>query len=442
MKKNKVENISNLYREKFSLSERAYLKAQDSVPQGVSSNIRGMFPFPIFSESAMGSRKTTIEKVSLIDHWMGHASLLFGHSDKDIIDAVSIQLKNGTHFASPNILEQEVATLIKEQMLWPDRVRFCGTGSESVALALRVSRAKTNKKKIIRFLSHYHGWHDELIPGVFLKNSENLWGINSNVLENQIILPPNNIEEVNAIVGKEDIAAIILEANGGFGGAIENNKNFLQQLRKIATENNIILIFDEMISGFRYSKGGASAFYDVRPDLVTLGKALFGGFPGAALAGKAELMDLLGPSVKKHVTHQGTWNGSPLSLSAAKATLEKIDRLNPYSELSKKGEVWRGELKRVLDHKGVEGRVYGEASLFHICLGKWPLKTGLCPSTLDEVKMVQSARLEQTNIHLRAAMLINGVDIFPFHMNALSMSHNEDDLQAILSAFSNSLELL
>ncbi len=434
------QNLIGRYRTTFGESLALYQRAQTLTPQGVHSFIRAVQPFPVFVHAARGARKTTVDGREVIDYWMGHGSLLFGHGDRDTQAAVSAQLARGTHFAAPSDTEVAAAELFCHVVPWAERVRFCASGSESVALAMRLARAVTGRTKCVRLAGHYHGWYDDQLDGALPRAAAAAHqGMTSSAKTNTILCAPNNLEQIEDAFRTGDVAAIILEPNGGFGGAVPNRADFLPQLRTLASRYDVVLVFDEMITGFRYHNGGAATLYNVQPDLATYGKALFGGLPGAALAGSAELMDRIGPKAGAQVVHQGTWNAAPLSMAASVSVLTRLAQQPVAPVLNRRADTMRQLLRQALDRAAVPGQVYGEASTVHVSVGQWPLPPGAAPSTREEVEAVQMARMAPANLWLRAALLIEGVDFFPFHMNVVSTAHTDAEMETTAAAMTAAL---
>lgn len=436
-------DIVSQFNNKFQRSYSLYQRAKETNPNAVHSHIRNIAPFPLYVEGASGCRKKFVDDFEVIDYWMGHASLLHGHCSELIYNACHEQLRSGTHFAAPCELEISVAEAFLEKVYWAGKIRFCGTGSESVLLALRVARAATKRKEFVRLSGHYHGWYDEQLLGTFPPGLNQIYeGIPTENTSLVNILPPNDLDQLEKQLATEKNAAIIIEPNGGFGGAIEHSREYLLGLRKLCDKYGTLLIFDEMITGFRFGLGGAAEYFDVAPDLATYGKALFGGMSGAALAGKSEFMELLGPKpiMENQVVHQGTWNAAPLSLAAANTVLNNLDT-KFLGGLNDKAETLRSGLTRALDEAKVPGRIYGQSSLVHIYLGDWPLE-GTLPKDIKETSLVTISRMGNPNMMLRLAMLLEGVDFFTHHMNAMSSEHTESDIESTVNAFKRSLDRL
>jgi glutamate-1-semialdehyde 2,1-aminomutase len=437
-----MAGLAARYLQAFPQSAGMFERARGSIPQGVHSHVRHVAPFPVYAERARGCRKQLIDGPRVIDYWMGHASLLFGHADEQVLAAAQEQLARGTHYAAPTALEVELAERVSSFLPWADRVRFCGTGSESVALALRLARAVTGRKRFVRFAGHYHGWFDEIVPGTLPEAVMSYEGIPAEQRGLVDVLPPNDLDPVEAALRGGDVAAILLEPTGGSGGALPNAPGFLAGLRQLADRHGALLIFDEMISGFRFARGGAAERHGVTPHLATYGKALFGGFPGAAVAGPADIMDRLGPRAGAQVLHQGTWNAAPLAMAAGSQTLARLAGEDVTAALDQRATWLRAALTETLAEHGVVGHVYGESSLVHVCLGAWPLPPDASATSLQQVAMVQAARAAPANLALRLAMLLEGVDFFPIHMNALSLAHGREDIDATAAALRRALRLL
>ena len=278
--------ILRAYAEKTPGSRSLHNRAKALLPDGVTHVGRFLEPHPIYVERAAGSRKWDVDGNEYVDYLGGHGALILGHNHPAVVEAVTAQAAKGVHYGACHALEVEWAELVQQLIPSAQRVRFTVTGTEATHLALRVSRAFTGKSKIIRFAGHFHGWHDHVCfpPG-------GAPGIIAGIVEDTLVAAPNDLQQVEHwLASRDDIAALILEPTGATFGQIPTTGETLRRLRELTTRHGVLLIFDEVISGFRCSPGGAQQFYGVTPDLTTLAKILAGGYPGAALAGRADVL--------------------------------------------------------------------------------------------------------------------------------------------------------
>ena len=309
-------------------SEELFAYAKNYLPGGVNSPVRAFKPYPFFASKAEGSRLFSVDGNSYIDYCLAYGPLVLGHAYPPVVDAVKKQLLKGSAYGVPTENEIKLAKEVIKRIPCAEMVRFVNSGTEATMSAIRLARAVTGKKKIVKFEGAYHGAHDYVLVksgsgAIGLPDSP---GVPEETTENTILIPFNNKEAVSDLFNREseDLAAIILEPVMGNVGCIPPKKGYLEFLRKITSENNVILIFDEVITGFRIDAGGAQEYFGVTPDLVTLGKILGGGFPMGALAGKKEFMERIAPL--GDVYQAGTFNGNPISITAGLETLKLLER--------------------------------------------------------------------------------------------------------------------
>ena len=278
--------IIDAYRRHTSKSAGLYERAQHVFPSGVTHDGRFLEPYPIYVERAAGSRKWDVDGNEYVDYAGGHGALLLGHNHPTVIDAIARQLPRGTHYGSGHELEIRWGELVQQLIPSAELVRFTNSGTEATLLALRLARAFTKRPKILRFAGHFHGWHDHMAFGVGSHfDGTPTPGVLTEVAENVVLAPPGDIDATRQILsGHDDIAAIILEPTGASWGQVPIAQSFIEALAELARAQGVLLIFDEVISGFRCSPGGAQAYYHVKPDLTTLAKILAGGLPGGALS--------------------------------------------------------------------------------------------------------------------------------------------------------------
>lgn len=438
--------IDALYHEAHPTSYKLFERARQLIPGGITHDIRYLTPFPLYVERAKGTRKWAADGQELIDYWMGHGALFLGHLHPDVVRAVRAQLEKGTHLGGCHPLEVRWAELVHRMVPSADRVRFTGSGTESTQLALRLARAYAGNSKVLKFEGHFHGWHDFATVGVKPPYRTPVSrGVPEEALGQILLCPPNDISAVEKALA-EGVGTVILEPAGGTSGTIPTDRKFLHDLREVTRKKGVTLIFDEVISGFRFAPGGAQEYYGVTPDLTALAKILAGGMPGGAVAGRAEIMDLIAFRGEgewdrhQRVAHAGTFNANPLAAAAGITTLERIGDGEAQRRANRMGELLRQGMQQVIARTGADFLVYGEGSVFNYFVG--PARLGL---KADEVSRTEHRLLQAHNskLHhkLRTAMILNGVDIPPVH-GWISAVHSEEDIDLTVQGFEKALQML
>jgi glutamate-1-semialdehyde 2,1-aminomutase len=343
------------------------VRAQKVLPGGVNSNVR-LAVRDTFIVRGSGSRVWDSQGNEYIDYLLGQGPNFLGHANPEILDAVNAAMRDGLLFGAQNPLEIEAAERVLDAIQWADQLRFNVTGTEAVQAALRIARANTGKNKFIRFQGHYHGWLDNVLTNMRLGVGNPIsLGQPMSSLSDCLVLPWNDLGAVSkAINDDHDIAAIITEPMMVNSGAILPETGFLEGLRKICTEKKIVLIFDEVITGFRLSRGGAAQRFGVTPDLATYGKAIAGGFPVAAIAGSQKLLHRVGTG---EINHSGTFNGYTGGSAAVIAAMKILSRPDMYSDLEKLGTTLMEGIKRLAVKHGAPLHIQGLPMSFHLSFG-------------------------------------------------------------------------
>ena len=444
------ERIIRAYRGANPGSEALYARAEKSIPGGITHDIRHLRPFPLSVDRALGSRKWTADGQELIDYWMGHGALFLGHNHPRVMRAVAEQAARGTHYGASHELEVRWAELVARLVPSAEKVRFTASGTEATHLAMRLARAFTGREQVLKFEGHFHGWHDYATAGVKPPYTvPTSGGVPSASAASMVLCPPNDLARAEALLDAHpDVAAAILEPAGGTAGSIPTDAAFLRGLRELTRRRGVVLIFDEVISGFRYAPGGAQEYFGVAPDLTTLAKILAGGLPGGAVCGRADLMDLLtfrddaGWNRRGRVAHAGTFNANPLSAAAGIAALELIADGDRQRAANAAGERLRREMNRTIYRLRADACVYGESSLFVIFLEPCRLRAGCDRSRcgLDHTSLQTYGNPGLYHL-LRLAMILHGVDIPAYH-SWMSCAHSEEDLAATVEAFAGALGML
>ncbi|MFC1491287.1 aspartate aminotransferase family protein [Nitrospinota bacterium] len=422
-----------------ALSERA----KRSIAGGVTSELRAASPFPIFFERAEGSHKWDVDGNEYIDYCMGSAALLLGHAHPAIVKAVIRQAAKGTLYSGLTELELEWADLVRELYPSAEQVRFVGSGTEANILAIRIARAVMGRPKILRLEGHFHGWGDDTAVGIKVPFDHVMThGLPPGVAEATVVCQANPQSVEAALLADPHIAAIILEPTGASWGTVPLPEGFLKTLRDLADKHGVLLIFDEVITGFRWNPGGAQALYGVTPDLTALAKNLTGGLPGGAVAGRADLMRLLDPAleykgIKSAVFHRGTFNANPISAVAGVAALQIFQTGEPQRRADELAGKLRIGMQGVLRKHEVAGAVYGESSVFHVFLGKGAKGTveGLNAEELKSIPPDQVAAFQR-------ALRQRGVDPLSYTGGVTSAAHTEDDIEKTIEVFEDAIREL
>jgi len=414
-------------------SKELFNQAEEFLPGGVDSPVRAYKPYPFFAKKASGSKLYDVDGNSYIDYCLAYGPLVLGHAHPKVVDEVKKQLDVGSAYGVPTEKEIELAKLVVSKVPCADMVRFVNSGTEATMSAIRLARAFTNKTKIIKFEGSYHGAHDYVLvkSGSGAAGKPDSPGVPEETTKNTILVHFNDEKAVIDVVEREknNIAAIIVEPVMGNIGCIPPKQNYLEFLRQITKENGIILIFDEVITGFRLAEGGAQDYYNVTPDLVTLGKILGGGFPMGALAGKRELMEMIAPS--GNVYQAGTFNGNPISITAGLTTLQELNSTF-YTELEKKGNLLRSAIKDIIDDSNLDYQVAGLSSMFQIYFTKNEVLNYKDAKTADTEKFSQYFH----------SLLEQGVFIPPsqFECCFISLMHDDVDLQKTIESMETAIK--
>lgn len=345
---------------KINKSIELFEEAQLLMPGGVNSPVRAFKNIggnPIFFEKAKGAYLYDADGNEYIDYIGSWGPMIMGHSHPKIVEAIKTQAELGTSYGAPTGLESDVAILIKKCVPSIEKIRMVNSGTEATMSTIRLARGYTNRDKIIKFDGCYHGHVDSLLikagSGVLTFGLPDSPGIPEDLAKHTSSCSFNNKEEFLKVfeLVKEDLAAIIVEPIAGNMGFVPGEKDFLKLLREMATANNSLLIFDEVMSGFRVSLGGAQEIFNIQPDLTALGKVIGGGLPVGAFGGKKEIMDCLAPLGP--VYQAGTLSGNPLAMAAGSALLNLIIEENPYKELEKNASIILEGISDMMKSSGI-----------------------------------------------------------------------------------------
>ncbi len=441
--------IEDKYIKQRPKSKALYEKAVEVFPSGVTHDIRHLVPFPTYISEAKGSRKWDVDGNEYVDFVMGHGALLLGHGREEVVSAAKEALAKGTHYGGSSELEIRWGEIVNRLIPSAERVKFTSSGTEATLLAIRLARAFTGKNKIIKFQGHFHGWHDYLILSERPPWELNPVGVPEEVLDTVAAIPSDLSVLEKILISDKDIAGVIIEPTGGSWGKVPVPDGFLDGLRELTKKYDVVLIFDEVVTGFRWSPGGAQGLYGIVPDLTTLAKILAGGFPGGAVAGSKVILGMLEFSGdeeidrKRKIRHQGTFNANPISAAAGIACLEIISTGKPQNLAAIMAGEIRKALNEIIRAYEVEACVYGDSSVFHLVLGVRPedftggdiRSPNLTPEVLKTGGEKNLTRLFQLS------MLVEGVDLF--HLGGLvSSAHTEEDVEKTIRAFEVSIQRL
>lgn len=404
-------------------------RAATCAPGGVHSNVRLTGPDDII-DSAQGARLYGVDGADYIDYLLGQGPALLGHSPGFLTDPICDAVRNGMIVGGQTEQEVRAAELLCAALGWPDMVRFGLSGTEMVQAALRLARAVTGRRLVIRFEGHYHGWLDN----VLITDRDGVWeaasaGQLSSHLDDTLVLPWNDADVLADVLERagERIAAIIMEPIMTNSGVIEPGPAYLERVRRLCSRYGIVLIFDEVISGFRLGLGGAVRRYGVTPDLALYGKAIAGGVPVSALAGREDLMHRIGTG---EVNHAGTFNGWAPGMAAVVATLEYLRSHPPYASIAEYGTQLMAGLREIGESVGEPLRVEGLPAVFHVSFGE---------ADVTDYRSLRQLDLDRY-ASLASALVRHGVWVAQRGIWFISAAHGIAELDATLTRFKTAVK--
>ncbi|RUM46822.1 MAG: glutamate-1-semialdehyde-2,1-aminomutase [Desulfocapsa sp.] len=414
-----------------TISDKMFEKAKEVIPGGVNSPVRACKSVgrnPVFIQKAKGSKIYDVDGNEYIDFVCSWGPMIHGHAPDEIIDAVKEAASDSTSFGAPTTKEMALASMVVEAVPSIEKVRFVNSGTEATMSAVRLARGYTGKDVIVKFDGCYHGHADSFLikagSGVITLGIPGSPGVPEDIVKNTISIPYNDegILEKTLREKSDSIACVIVEPVAGNMGCVPPSKSFLQKMRDLTAELGIVLIFDEVITGFRLSYGGAQEFFGIMPDLTCLGKIIGGGLPVGAYGGKTEIMDQIAPDGP--VYQAGTLSGNPLAMAAGIANLRMLRQENFYKDLNDKAEFFADGLVKAAEVAGVPVTLNRVGSLM----------TGFFST--EPVTDFASAMKSDTDkyaAHYRQ-MLEKGVYLAPsqFEVAFISAAHTTEELEKVL----------
>ncbi len=433
-------DLLTAYMQANPTSRAAHERASRLFPGGVTHDSRAFVPFLPYIARAEGAHKWDLDGHAYVDYAMGHGALILGHAHPSLVEAVTRQARLGTHPGANHLLEVEWAERVHTLVPGAEFVRFTSSGTEATLLAIRLARAATGRRKLAKFQGHFHGWHDAVTRGQAPPFDDVSPGVTAATANETVVLPVDLDAVGSALARDAEIAAVIAEPSGAGAGAVPLPDGFLQGIRALTASRKVVLIFDEVVTGFRWSPGGAQQRYGVRADLVTLAKILAGGLPGGAVAGRRDLLEPIAatPSTGRRIRHQGTFNANPLSAVAGIACLDLVRDGAVHRQCDELAEILRTGLNACFARRGVRGVAHGESSRFNLAFEE-RLAPG-DPKSLRNVPVDALKQQRQTPIaaQLTLALLLNGVHVMGLG-GFLSTAHTREDIDRTVAALDRAL---
>ncbi len=427
----------------YNKSIQAFAEAQKHIPGGVNSPVRSFRSVggdPLFIASAKGSKIKDVDGNEFIDYVGSWGPMILGHTHLKVVEAIQNTAELGASFGAPTLLETEVAELIKKMVPSIDSVRMVNSGTEATMSALRLARGYTQRDLVIKFEGCYHGHNDSFLieagSGALTFGVPNTPGVTKGTARDTLTAKYNDLSSVEQLFDKHkgEIAAVILEPITGNMGVIIPEKEFIEGIRKLCNENQTVLIFDEVMTGFRVAKGGAQSILNIKPDLTTFGKIIGGGLPVGAYGGKQEIMDMLAP--KGPVYQAGTLSGNPLAMAAGLTTLKLINEtVNFYEDLEKSAAMLEEGLQNNMKELQFDGVINRMGSMFTLFF-----------TAEQSVRSLADVNKCDTSLFARyfKISLDNGIYLAPSQYEAgfVSAAHTAEDIQKTVEASYNALKQL
>ena len=425
----------------MSKSEKLFKEAKEAIPGGVNSPARAFSAVnqdPLFIEKGEGPYLYDADGNQYIDYVGSWGPMIMGYNPETMVEELQKQIKKGTSFGAPTEIETKLAELVIDAVPSVDKVRMVNSGTEATMSAIRLARGFTNRDKIVKMKGCYHGHGDSLLveagSGVTTLNIKGSPGVPDSIAQETIVVPFNDLDSLQQVFSEygQEIAGVILEPVTGNMGVIEPKSGYLQDLRELTNEYDSLLIFDEVMTGFRLSYGGAQELYDVKPDITTFGKIIGGGLPVGAYGGKEEIMNHIAPDGP--VYQAGTLSGNPLAMTAGMKLLELLRDNNIYEKLEKKGTKLEKGFKANIDELGLPAKVSRVGSMFSIFFAE---------NEIDNYKDVQQCDLDSFALYF-GEMLNKGIYLPPsqFESNFISATHTDKLLDKTIEANYEALKVV
>lgn len=423
-------------------SKQLFDEAKNYIPGGVNSPVRAFKAVggdPLFIKSAEGAYMYDEDGNSYIDMINSWGPMIMGHGKQEILDAIAEAIKTGVSFGAPNAMEVEMARLIVEMVPSVEKVRMVNSGTEATMSAIRLARGYTGRDKVIKFEGCYHGHGDSFLiaagSGAVTMGSPDSPGVTRGTAKDTLLARFNDLEQVKHLVKENqgDVAAIIIEPVAGNMGCVPSDKGFLQGLRDICDEHDIVLIFDEVMTGFRLAPGGAQELYGIYPDITTLGKIIGGGMPVGAYGGKKEIMDFISP--QGPIYQAGTLSGNPVAMAAGVTMLRLLkDNPDTYQKINNTTHKLVEGTRKALEKRGKNFTITSYGSMYSLFF------------TEQEVKNFEDAKTSDTVLFGKffRRMLDQGVYLAPSQFEALFISTalQQKEVDHFLSAMENAFDEL
>lgn len=435
-----VVSLINLRKKKaplmrFDSSIQLFNQARKLMPGGVSSPVRAISPHPFYTARAEGPYLWDCDGNRFIDYCLAYGPMILGHRHPAIREAVADQMDRGWLYGTPSELEVRLARRISGHYPSMERLRFVSSGTEATMAAIRVARGSTGKDMIIKIEGGFHGAHDSVLvkagSGATTLGIPDSLGVPKDAAKNTLQVPYNDPAALEEVLERNSsqIAGLIMEPVLGNVGPVLPEKGYLEEVRRLTEKSGVLLIFDEVITGFRLSLGGAQELFGIKPDLTTLGKIIGGGFPIGVFGGRADLMDRVAPGGP--IYQAGTFNGSPASMAAGLATLDVMEKEDTLNKLNRTGEMMRSRLAEIVEDLRLNYSVVGIASMFKIFFG---------PEPHDYAQALRCDR--QGYFEFFQRMLDSGIFLTPsqYETDFISAAHSQDVIETTLEAFRSCLK--
>ena len=423
-------------------SHQLFERSLQVTPGGVHSPVRAFQSVggnPIFIDHAKGAHLFDVDGNRYLDFCLSWGPLIFGHADPDIAAAAKTAIDNGSSFGAAEATSLELAELICGEIPWAEKIRFVSSGTEAVMSAIRVARGATGRNKIIKFDGCYHGHADSMLvragSGLTELTTPDSAGVPAGTAADTLVAPLDDADAVAQLLAEHDgqVAAIIIEPAPANHGLLTQSKHFLDRLRELCDTHGALLIFDEVITGFRLGFGGAAEHFAVRPDLITYGKIIGGGFPAGAFAGRADIMDQMAPTGP--VYQAGTLSANPVAMAAGLATLDKLHQKQPYRQLNQLTQLLTRQISQISAEHPEQGlNLRSIDSMFWLEFGG---KTDTMPRSPEQI----SATHKKDFSSFFAAMLDNNIYLAPspLEIGFLSTAHTEADIAKLSQALARAV---